>query len=773
MRGHYTGRMTALARFSIGHPRWVLFLLAGVTLLLGSGLPRLETDVGYRAFLGAGHPAVVELDTFVSRFGAGLPMAAVWSCGESNACESVFDEASLRMAHGVVSALISVPGVKRVDSPATTGLLVPVRFGLPRARQLAPEGRPAEDIDALAARARLDPTWVHQIVSADGRSGAILVTLESSDGKTSRRVFDALSRALEEARVAGFEFALVGGPVEFVVAGDELQRHTARIVPLMLVLVAAVVLVLFRSWLPAAISLAAVGIAVLWTFGLLGWLGWPLSSLTSALAPLILVIGVCDAIHVLARFASGELGSGRNERILAACAEVGPTCTLTTLTTAAGFASFAGTGLESLARFGLSAAFGVLMALITSFTLVPIVLRGMRAGTETEFRTGARWEGVLARLVAWSGRRRRAVLGATGLVCAVSLWGVTQLAVEASFEDLYGEDSRVVRWTREVARVLRQPETLEIELRPPAQTEPGSPVALSVLADLERGLREIDGLGPTLSILAPLETLHRLVRGAELDTRKSEAQSLLRLLRAEDPGGVALLVDARTSALRLSAQAEKLPQERLNASLREVHTLLAARLPAGWSAVVTGPLVVVQQLVEALSRAQLRSFAVAFAIVLALVAAYLRSLSGAALVLVATLVPVVLTLGAMGVLGIRLDVGTAMVAAVLLGLAVDDALHVVVPFRARRKLASSAAVAIDAAVRSRGRALCTTSVALSAGFFALALSPWKSIASFGVVSGIGILGALLADLVVLPALLVGAERTRLGGNDLLRRRARD
>ena len=159
--------------------------------------------------------------------------------------------------------------------------------------------------------------------------------------------------------------------------------------------------------------------------------------------------------------------------------------------------------------------------------------------------------------------------------------------------------------------------------------------------------------------------------------------------------------------------------------------------------------------------------------ILALVAAYLRSLVGAALVLLSTLVPVVLTLGAMGALGIRLDVGTAMVAAVLLGLAVDDALHVVVPFHVRRKAASSTAVAIEAAVRSRGRALCTTSLALSVGFFALALSPWKSIASFGVVSGIGILGALLADLVVLPALLVAAESTRHRWDGLLRHRASD
>ena len=112
-------------------------------------------------------------------------------------------------------------------------------------------------------------------------------------------------------------------------------------------------------------------------------------------------------------------------------------------------------------------------------------------------------------------------------------------------------------------------------------------------------------------------------------------------------------------------------------------------------------------------------------------------------------------------------------AAVLLGLAVDDALHIVVPFYSRRTAASSAATALEAAVRSRGRALCTTSLALGVGFFALALSPWQSIASFGVVSGIGILAALVANLVVLPALLVAAESTRGGANGLRRRRARD
>ena len=76
------------------------------------------------------------------------------------------------------------------------------------------------------------------------------------------------------------------------------EIHTAA------VLVAAVLVLLFRSWLDAAVALVSVGAAVAWTLGLMGWLGWPQNSLTQALPPLVLVIGVCDAMHVLAGYVS-------------------------------------------------------------------------------------------------------------------------------------------------------------------------------------------------------------------------------------------------------------------------------------------------------------------------------------------------------------------------------------------------------------------------------------------------------------------------------------
>ena len=198
--------MSRLAALSLRYPASTLAALTVLTAGLAVGLFRLETAAGYRAFLGADHPALRELDATAERFGGGLPFAAVWSCDESQACESVFDAASLEMAHSVTRALEATAGVRRVDSPATSPLLFAAFLELPEARRLAPEGSPAPDIAALAARAMKDPLWSGQIVSADGAAGALLVYLESSDAAEGAGALAALRTALAPYESAGFRF---------------------------------------------------------------------------------------------------------------------------------------------------------------------------------------------------------------------------------------------------------------------------------------------------------------------------------------------------------------------------------------------------------------------------------------------------------------------------------------------------------------------------------------------------------------------------------------
>jgi hypothetical protein len=757
----------ALAELSLRRPVAALTLLAAATLGLAAGMPRLATDVGYRAYLGAGHPAIRELDAFAARFGGGYPFAAIFCCDEAAPCRSVFDPVSLRMAHEVATRLAEVPGVRRVDGPATSPLLVPVPLDLPEARRLAPGGEPARDLARLAARAVEDPVWVGQLVSADAKAGALLVHLASTDGATSARAVGRLRELLAPWEARGFRFALVGGPVEFVVAGAELEADARRLLPVMVGLVALVVVALFRSGAAALFSLASVGLAVVWTRGLQGWLGWPQSSLTEVLPPLLLVIGVCDAVHPLSSYAvraarEGAETRGEREAVMrGVVAEVGWPCFVTSATTAAGFASFVTSHLESFVRFGWIAAFGVMAALFLSFTLLPLAVVRVPARWVAPAGKGRGLDRAL--LAAWrlARRRPRAILAAAAVSAALGIGGWASLSVEATFEHLYGEESRVVRWARDASRLLREPETLEIAVEPPPGLEPGSAEALRVLARVERAAA-VAGLGRELSILDPLRELHRLVHRGPLDLEgngaAARARSLLRLLRFEEPEVVDLFLERERGALRLSVQAGKLPQGRLRAVLSEVRARVAGALPPGWRAEVTGPLAVVGAMIDEIRATQLQSFAQIGIVVFALLAVLFRSLRLAAFGLVPAVLPVVWTLGAMGLLGIPLDVGSAMVAAVVVGLVDDYAIHLLAAYRRHRARGEAGEAAIAGALEDEGRAVATTALALAAGFLALGLAPWQSIASFGLVAAVAILHAMAAALLVLPAALVAATR---------------
>jgi len=761
--------MHRLAAWSLRHPLAVVAVALALTAGLGAGALRVGTDSGYRAFLGAGHPVVRDLDAVAARFGGGAPFAVTFRCGAGAPCASVYDPPALALAHALATRLEAVPGVRRVDGPATSPLLVAELFDLPRARQLAPDGAPVADLAELIPLALADPLWVSQIVSADASAGALIVTLEDSTSATAERAVDAALAALAPFEAQGYSFALAGGPVEFVVAGRELDEQAQRLVPAIVALVGAIVWLAFRRAPPALLALAAVGVALVWSVGVQGWLGWPRTSFFQVLPPLLLTIGVCYGIHVLSayaeRLAAAGGGDGAREAALSgALRDVARPILYTALTTAAGFASFQTSGLESLVRFGWIAAFGVMAALVTSFTLLPVALARLPARFIEPPRVHAAWARVVDAIASRAARWRGRTLVLTLLLSLLAAAGLARLRIDASFEEIYGEQNRVVRWAREAAHV-RSAETLEIALALPPGVEPASAEALGTLARLE-AIAE-PGLGRPLSVLAPMRDLHALFYGGDLVLAGEGAQperfvSLLRMLRGEAPALVALYVapasGGEPAALRLSFQGEKLPQDELRALVAGVERQVAAALPPGYSARVTGPLVVVSRMIDEIRDTQIGSFASALLLVAALTALCLRSVPLALLAMVPTVLPVLLTLGAMGAIGVPLDVGTAMVAAIVLGLGVDEALHLLSAYRRLRAAERPREEAILASVRDVGRALLTSAAALGAGFLVLVFVPWKSLASFGAVSVVAIAASLLADLLVLPALLLSTPR---------------
>jgi predicted RND superfamily exporter protein len=756
-----------LAQLALLRPGATLLAAALATLALAAGLPRLETAVGYRAFLGEAHPSVRRFDAFLARYAGGLPLAIAYACGEGAPCESVFDDAALSMARDVAAALAATRGVARVESPATSTLLVPERPPLPpRPRRFFEDGGPAPDREALAARARSDRLWRGALVSEDGRTGAIVAELEASDGATAARVWRAAERALAPFEARGFAFHPVGGPVEFVVAGGELERAAHRLVPLMLALVALGLALLLRSPAASVALLASVGLAVVWTHGLLGWLGWPQNTLTQILAPIVLVIGTCNGLHLIARLAAAraaEPGAPLARQIEDAAGEVGAPCLMMTLTTIGGFLSFSTSALEAFVRFGAAAAFGVAVSLLLGFSVLPVLLLRLPPRPAPDRRAPGVLENGLARLARRVERRAAWLLGAALALALACGFGMTRLRVDATFEDLYGQGSRVVRAVRFVSERLRPPDTLEVELALPPGADVAAPETLAVLERAASRLAALPDVGRVRSLLDPLAWANRLATGDDPRGERPAPSArgnrwLLDRLAREGGDPLAHFFDAAGGRARLSLETGKPPQERLRALVAGSEQALRAELPPGWGLSLTGPIVLVRDMLEAIQSSQRSSFLQAWLTVALLVALFYRSLRLGALVMVPTLFPVVATLGAMGLLGVPLDPGSAMVAAVVLGISDDDAIHLLTQYRRQRRAGADVGLAIEGALVHSGRAIVTTSLALALGFSTLALSPWKSVASFGLLSALAILVALASVLVVMPAALYGAAR---------------
>jgi hypothetical protein len=760
--------LNRLAALSLRRPWLALTLALVATLALGAGALRVGPETGYRAFLGEHHRVVRDLESVTTRFGGGVPFAIVYHCAEGDPCTSVFDANALAMAQALAVEIAALPGVKRVEGPATSPLLAPELFDLPRARQLAPDGKPAADIAALAQRALHDPTWVGQIVSADARAGAIVVQIADSSGATAERAVDGARAALSVWEARGFRFSLVGGPVEFVVAGRELDQQVARLVPVIVALVGVILLLAFRSLAPSVLALATAGAALVWTVGAQGWLGWPRTSFFQVLPPLMLTVGVCCGIHFISSYAEHlaampDEGAGlaRGERealMLRVIAEVGQPALYTALTTSAGFASFATSRLESLVRFGWIASFGVLVAFYTAFFLLPIALVRMPARWIDQPRSHAAWSRLVGHIADHVGHKRSAwLLGALALTLLSGL-GIRRLSVDASFEEVYGEQSQVVRWAHE-ADALRGGDTLEVALFLPRGMAPSAPEALRAVEKVER-LDDLDGIARPLSILTPMRELNALVHSDALTLSGPNAQP-------ERPGQLFLVAlfaasesETEPAALRISFQGEKLPQDELRALVADVRREAEAAVPPGGHTIVTGPIAVVSEMIDEIRDTQIGSFGSALALVFVLTALCLRSITLALVAMIPTTVPVFLTLGAMGFLHIPLDMGTAMVASVLLGLGVDEALHLLSGYKRFRASGLGREEAMDASLREVGRALFTTAGALAAGFLVLFFVPWKSLSSFGLVTGVAVGASLLADLLLLPAVM-GSRRAGL------------
>ena len=735
--------------------RLPLFLLA--VALVAAGVERarqLKFSRSIDAMFDRSDPALVPFARMARTFGGGEVVLCAYDDPE------LFTPAGIERLAALTTRLAGEPGVQAATSLAST-----------------PLGRRIIATDESPAARRIVALLEGYVVGADHRTAAVACTLEPPAATLVTAREQAVSRAETIDRLRRIMGELPAGTV----AGEPamlrdgfamLEWDGTVLAWASVALTGGVLLFFFRSLRWVVVPMGVV-LAALWiTRGVLAIAGSQLTMVSTMLSAMITVVAIATVTHVIVEFRrQRDLGlappAALRETLALLC---WPICGAIA-TDVVGFGSLIASQVGPVHDFGVMTSIGAGLVLAAVGLVVPFLALTGRFDADPRRVWGeSALEAALDRLVRRIVRHPGPILAGVAIAVAASMAGLVWLEVETDFTRNFRPDSPTVAsyemvesrlggagvWDvlvplegpvdgATLGRLRRFEDRLRAEVTLPDAAGVAQPALTKVMSIAD----VIQAVSPV-----PLEQLEASTLGS---WAIAQAIAAMRL-QLPELAGTLLGTDPADGSdwLRVMLRArERQPAAAKRGVIAEVRRIAGEEFPADdtdGGAEVTGFFVLLAQLVDRMLADQWLTFAIAAVGIFVLLAVAFQSPLLGFIALVPNGLPIFVVLGLLGWAGVRINMGTAMIAAVSLGLSVDSSIHYIARFR-RHLAAGATATALETAHRTAGRAMIFSTLALAVGFLALTTSGFMPTVSFGWLSCLTLLGGLAGNLVVLPVLL--------------------
>ena len=623
-----------------------------------------------------------------------------------------------------------------------------------------------------------------------------------------QRRFAEVSAAYEEARapldaqrhriigevrdiIAGYEESAVlhlGGVPMIAddmlsfVRGDLIVFGTA--VTIFLVVVLGVI---FRRIRWVVLPLLSCLYALVIMIGALGLIGWKVTVISSNFLSLMLIITISMNIHLAVRYRqlrADQPDAAHVDLVDTTLRKLVWPCLYTALTTIIGFSSLVFSGIKPVIDFGWMMSVGLGVAFLTSFTLFPTVLLFLGAPAGAPAPGPARGARLTKRLASLTERHGGAIFAVTAFLAILSGVGISRLTVENSFIDYFSKNTEIYRGMKLIDEQLGGTTPLEVLLdfapveEPDSAEEEGDDAYEEDLEDWTIDVADGPEYWFTPFKIDRIKEVHDYLEGLPEVGKVLSLASIIRV--AED-----LNDGEEFSGIELSVLYKKLPEEIVTELIHpyvsfehdEARILLRildsreglrradllARIEDGLRSQlglteddvqITGTLVLYNNMLQSLVRSQIASLAAVLVGIALMLLLLFRSLPLAVIGIVPNLLAAGVVLGIMGLLGIPLDMMTITIAAITIGIAVDNAIHYIYRFREELSQTGDYIGTLHICHTNIGRAVLYTSTTIIFGFSILALSNFFPTIYFGLLTGLAMLMALLAALTLLPRLIL-------------------
>ena len=790
--------------------KWIFLVLIVSLLIVGFiGMQKLVTDSSNESFLPENDETVVQNDRFKEIFGN---EEFVFVFIET---ENVFDHNVLTYIRTLSEDLDkNLPFGKEVVSLTDIEYVEASEDALTIDDLIGEEiPRDEETLREIKEKTMSKKIYVDRIISRDGKKTGIAVSFERIPGVVYipyRKGFSALGQLdgppeqvimrkdiftkKEAGQQENRRFTEVRDPRKLIGPALKviLDRHQTdaykviatgipvvdfeaeRIISIegqkfgLVALVVSIVLlvVIFRSFTAVIAPFFVLIATLVILYGAMGWLGIPMTMTGMIITPLILVISVSYSIHVINHFQHHFRSKGkRKEAVRYAFRHSAWPCFLTAVTTAIGFASFMVVPIKPIREMGIACSAGVFITYFLVIIVVPSFFSLGRDKSILENSPGVKgiWNNQPFR--SFFTRWADFVIGHSNVVAIVSVI-LLIMAVVFSFNsrvetdtmEMMGENVKFVKDMKYITERLGGIYSFEVFIELP---EPGMAKDPGVLRALER----IAAHTGKWESVKHLSSINDIIKDLNMTMNNNDprfysipgkpdlvAQYLL-LYEMSGGENAEDWVDYDYQRLRLSVQVSDVSSSAEEKFL-EIKKIARANLPEGTTINIVGDVPILMKMLNMIAFGQIKSIFVAFVVITLVMVSILKSIRVGLLSMVPNILPVILVGGAMGLFDLPIDMMTIMIAPMIIGIAVDDTVHYIIHFKQEIETTDSYPAANRGTFSKVGRAIFFTSVILSIGFSILGLSVVKSLLHMAVLSGVGIISALVADLFITPVLFV-------------------
>ena len=586
-----------------------------------------------------------------------------------------------------------------------------------------------------------------------------------------------------------------GEPIVYIKVNNYMYRDLTRLVPLVMVVAVLVFFINFRSFRGVVLPFMTLSMATLWILGLMGWLGVKITAVGVSIPVLMIAVGSSYGIHILNQYYAefDQISEkGRNKGLEDSMSHISVTVLLTGLTTFIAFMTLSTHHLQALRDWGIFCALGVMFAVLISSSIIPAGLRLLPHRPEKRGPALARFNlpkfNLIDKGLRLMGRIATVhygkVLAVVLLLVPLSVMGLSHLSVETALLQYFKKGDPIRESAREIGDKFGGRWGFMILIDSGEINGAKSSDFLKTIEQFRGWLEAEENadlcIGRTDAFSDFVKTMHMAMHNDRqkyyrIPEKDMTIMDYLEIFsgRDENSDGRAdrfeAYVDPFFQTCNVIARLDRKNGEILGtAGLEHIFNRISAHLdrnlPEQYEYRITGHPKMGIKSVDYIVGGQIQSLLLTFVVVGLVVLLLLRNPGAALLSLIPMGIAVMINFGVMGGFGIPLDIVTSIIAAITIGIGVDDTIHFFNTFRSCRECGADVDAAIHRTLEVAGKAIIFTSLALICGFSVLTLSPFKPLLLFGYLMALTMAATTIGALVVLPAAIKwtgAAERRRI------------